>query len=116
MSNRLIELEKLGQSIWLDNIQRSLINSSELRRLSEEDGLRGVTSNPTIFEKAITGSKDYDDQLRSLITSGASVSEIYEKVVIGDISRPPDVLKPFYVPTNPTSDYLSLPHNPLLLY
>jgi len=116
MSNRLIELEKLGQSIWLDNIQRSLIDSGELRRLIEEDGLRGVTSNPTIFEKAITGSKDYDDQLRALITSGASVSEIYEKVVIEDISRAADVLKPVYDRTNAIDGYISLEVNPRLAY
>src|SRR3954452_12630853 len=96
MSNRLVELAKLGQSVWLDNIQRKLLDSGELKRLIDEDDLRGVTSNPTIFEKAITGSKDYDEQLKALITSGATVTQIYEAVVIEDISRAADVLKPVY--------------------
>ncbi len=62
-SNPLKRLETLGQSIWLDYIRRDLITSGKLRRLIEEDGLRGMTSNPSIFEKAITGSHDYDDSI-----------------------------------------------------
>ncbi len=67
MSNPLIEVMKLGQSIWYDNIRRAMLDGGDLARKIEEDDLRGVTSNPTIFEKAITGSTDYDEQLRELI-------------------------------------------------
>src|SRR5207244_3236482 len=65
-TNPLLELQKFGQSIWLDYIRRSLITSGELQRLMDEDGLRGITSNPSIFEKAISGSTDYADLLNSL--------------------------------------------------
>jgi transaldolase / glucose-6-phosphate isomerase len=116
MSNRLVELAKLGQSVWLDNIQRKLIESGELKHLIDEDDLRGVTSNPTIFEKAITGSKDYDEQLKALITSGATVTQIYEAVVIEDISRAADVLKPVYERTKGVDGYISLEVNPKLAY
>ena len=70
--NPLIELKKLGQSVWNDNIERKLITSGELKRLIDEDGLSGVTSNPAIFEKAIAGSDLYADQLRDLAEKGAS--------------------------------------------
>jgi transaldolase/glucose-6-phosphate isomerase len=116
MSNRLVELMKLGQSIWFDNIQRGMLNSGELQRMVEEDDLRGVTSNPTIFEKAITGSGDYDSQLRSLINSGASVEEIYEGLVIDDITRAADILKPVYDRTRGVDGYISLEVNPQLAY
>ena len=76
MSNPLVEIMKLGQSIWYDNIRRALLISGDLQKKIDEDDLRGVTSNPTIFEKAITGSTDYDDQLRSLVSSGVSVKDI----------------------------------------
>src|SRR5215472_9610890 len=86
MSNTLLEVMKLGQSIWYDNIRRAMLTSGDLQKKVDEDDLRGVTSNPTIFEKAITGSTDYDEQLRSLVASGKSVKEIYEALVIEDIS------------------------------
>ena len=77
-SNPLKRLEALGQSIWLDYIRRDLITSGGLRRLIEEDGLRGMTSNPSIFEKAITGSHDYDEDIRALALEGKGVQAIYE--------------------------------------
>jgi transaldolase/glucose-6-phosphate isomerase len=116
MSNRLVELMNLGQSVWFDNIHRALIESGELKRMVEDDDLRGVTSNPTIFEKAITGSKDYDRQLNELIAAGASVNEIYEALVIDDISRAADILKPVYDRTNAVDGYISLEVNPRLAY
>src|SRR4051812_40353878 len=116
MSNRLIELARLGQSVWFDNIQRALINTGELKKMVDEDDLRGVTSNPTIFEKAITGSKDYDEQLNSLISSGASVQDIYEGLVIDDIGRAADVLKPVYEKTSGIDGYISLEVSPKLAY
>jgi transaldolase len=76
--NPLKQLGALGQSIWLDYIRRDLISSGQLRRLIEDDGLRGMTSNPAIFEKAISESHDYDDDIRALSQKGKSVVEIYE--------------------------------------
>ncbi len=69
-TNPLLQLGALGQSIWLDYIRRDLIVSNELRRLIDEDGLRGMTSNPAIFEKAIAGSRDYDEDIRAMALAG----------------------------------------------
>src|SRR5829696_8789618 len=96
MSNRLVEIAKLGQSIWYDNIRRAMLTSGDLAKKIEEDDLRGVTSNPTIFEKAITGSADYDEQLRQLVAEGRSVPDIYEEIVVGDIAAAADALRPVY--------------------
>ena len=74
---KLAELEKLGQSVWFDFIRRSLITSGELKELIAK-GVRGITSNPAIFEKAIAGSSDYDDDIKKLSQAGKSVEEIYE--------------------------------------
>src|SRR4028118_1363368 len=93
MSNTLVEIMKTGQSIWYDNIRRAMLVSGDLQKKIEDDDLRGVTSNPTIFEKAITGSNDYDEQLRSLAQAGKSVSEIYEDLVVEDIRPAAEPLK-----------------------
>ena len=116
MSNPLVEIMKLGQSIWYDNIRRALLISGDLQKKIDEDDLRGVTSNPTIFEKAITGSTDYDDQLRSLVSSGVSVKDIYEALVIDDIARAADILKPVYHKTDGIDGYISLEVSPRLAY
>jgi len=107
---------KLGQSIWYDNIRRAMLVSGDLQKKIDEDDLRGVTSNPTIFEKAITGSTDYDEQMRSLITAGKSVKEIYEALVIDDIGNAADILKPVYDKTDGVDGYISLEVNPRLAY
>lgn len=116
MSNPLVEVMKLGQSIWYDNIRRAMLVSGDLKMKIEQDDLRGVTSNPTIFEKAITGSTDYDEQMRSLINAGKSVKEIYEALVIDDIGRAADILKPVYDKTDGVDGYISLEVNPRLAY
>jgi transaldolase len=116
MSNPLVEIMKLGQSIWYDNIRRAMLSSGDLLNKIQEDDLRGVTSNPTIFEKAITGSTDYDHQLRALVSAGKSVSDIYEELVIDDISRAADILKPVYDKTDGLDGYISLEVNPRLAY
>src|SRR6266581_2716967 len=116
MSNPLVEVMKLGQSIWYDNIRRAMLVSGDLQKKIDEDDLRGVTSNPTIFEKAITGSTDYDDQLRSLVSSGLSVKDIYEALVIDDIARAADILKPVYHKTDGIDGYISLEVSPRLAY
>jgi transaldolase / glucose-6-phosphate isomerase len=116
MSNPLVEIMKLGQSIWYDNIRRAMLVSGDLKKKIDEDDLRGVTSNPTIFEKAITGSTDYDEQMRSLVSGGKSVSEIYEELVIDDIASAADILKPVYDRTDGLDGYISLEVNPKLAY
>src|ERR1700749_2365265 len=116
MSNRLTEIMQLGQSIWYDNIRRAMISTGDLRKKIEEDDLRGVTSNPTIFEKAITGSGDYDDQLRRLVQAGKGVSEIYEDLVAEDIGNAADILLPVYERTDGLDGYISLEVNPALSY
>jgi len=113
-TNPLIELTKLGQSIWNDNIERKLITSGELKRLIDEDGLSGVTSNPAIFEKAIAGSDLYADQLRELATQGKSPMEIYEALAIRDIQMTADVLKEVYDRTGGADGFVSLECSPLL--
>ncbi|HYO91753.1 MAG TPA: bifunctional transaldolase/phosoglucose isomerase, partial [Pyrinomonadaceae bacterium] len=116
MTNHLLEVMKLGQSIWYDNIRRAMLESGDLQKKIAEDDLRGVTSNPTIFEKAITGSTDYDAQFRSLAGSGKSVVEIYEALVLEDISRAADILKPVYDKTSAQDGYISLEVSPRLAY
>jgi transaldolase/glucose-6-phosphate isomerase len=116
MSNPLVEVMKLGQSIWYDNIRRAMLVSGDLQKKIDEDDLRGVTSNPTIFEKAITGSTDYDEQMRLLITAGKGVKDIYEALVIDDIGRAADILKPVYDKTDGIDGYISLEVNPRLAY
>jgi transaldolase len=113
-TNPLIELTKLGQSIWHDNIERKLITSGELKRLMDEDGLSGVTSNPAIFEKAIVGSELYADQLREVAEAGKSPLEIYEALAIKDIQMAADVLAEVYERTGGKDGFVSLECNPLL--
>src|SRR5262247_1470498 len=114
--NPLVELQKLGQSVWYDNIRRALIDNNEIATKITQDDLRGITSNPTIFEKAITGSTDYNEALRKLIAEGRSVSEIYESLVIEDIQRAADLFKPVYERTNKLDGYVSLEVSPLLAH
>ncbi|MEA2374643.1 MAG: transaldolase, partial [Thermoleophilaceae bacterium] len=82
VNERLAALTAAGTSIWLDQIRRSLIEGGELQRLIDEYSLRGVTSNPAIFEKAILGSSDYDDELRRMASEGLGPREIYENIAI----------------------------------
>jgi transaldolase/glucose-6-phosphate isomerase len=116
MSNHLIEVMKAGQSIWYDNIRRAMLETGDLSKKIAEDDLRGVTSNPTIFEKAITGSTDYDGQMRLLVQKGASVSDIYEALVLDDIRAAADILKPVYDKTDGIDGYISLEVDPRLAY
>ena len=113
--NPLRELGKYDQSAWLDYIRRSLIASGELRRLIEEDGLGGVTSNPAIFEKAITGSTDYTEALLELQKEkDLDPMAIYERLAIKDIQDAADVLRPVYDRTRRRDGYVSLEVSPFL--
>ncbi len=114
--NPLLEIEKLGQSIWYDNIRRALLENGDLANMIANDGLRGVTSNPTIFEKAITGSTDYNEAMQKLIAEGKSVVEIYEALAIEDIQHAADLFKPVYERTNMLDGYVSLEVSPLLAH
>src|SRR5256886_9014015 len=112
--NPLLLLQKHGQSIWLDYIRRDLITSGELKRLIDNDGLRGMTSNPSIFEKAIVGSTDYSDFLDQLIAQGLSAGDIYERIAVRDIQDAADILLPVYKSTNKRDGYVSLEVSPTL--
>jgi len=112
--NPLLELQKFGQSVWLDYIRRDLITSGELKRLIDNDGLRGMTSNPSIFEKAIVGSNDYADFLNQLIAQGLSAGDIFDRIAVRDIQDAADTLLPVYKSTNKRDGYVSLEVSPTL--
>ncbi|MEW5975022.1 MAG: transaldolase [Acidobacteriota bacterium] len=114
VANPLVELQNLGQSVWCDNISREMLQTGELLRLIGDDGLRGVTSNPTIFEKAINGSNHYDDAIRSLVKSGAEVEAVYEALVTDDIQRGADLFLPAYRETQGQDGFISLEVSPKL--
>jgi transaldolase len=111
----LIDLQKFGQSVWLDYIRRNLITSGELKRLIDEDGLRGITSNPSIFEKAISGSTDYADLLQSLASrTDLDAKARYEILAIRDIQDAADMLRPVYEGSKRRDGYVSLEVSPYL--
>jgi len=114
-TNPLKDLLKFGQSVWLDYIRRDLLTSGELKRLIEEDGLRGMTSNPTIFEKAITGGKLYDDLLNSLKSrTDLDAKGRFEILAIRDIQDAADILRPVYDSSKRRDGYVSLEVSPYL--
>jgi transaldolase/glucose-6-phosphate isomerase len=114
-TNPLKDLQRYGQSVWLDYIRRNLMTSGELKRLIEEDGLRGMTSNPSIFEKAITGSTDYTDFLASLdARTELDAKARYELLAIRDIQDAADALRPVYQSTRHRDGYVSLEVSPYL--
>ncbi|MGB5933608.1 MAG: transaldolase family protein, partial [Anaerolineae bacterium] len=112
---RLHELSKIGQAIWLDYIRRSFITSGQLQAWIET-GVTGVTSNPTIFEKAIAGSTDYDEALHRLVDAGKKAVEIYEALAFEDIQRAADLLRPVYQSTGGRDGYVSLEASPHLAH
>ena len=114
-SNHLRDLLNYGQSIWLDYIRRDLFTGGELQRLLDEDGLRGMTSNPAIFEKAIAGSSDYTDLLQSLAArTDLDAKGRYEILAIRDIQDAADLLRPVYVNSKRRDGYVSLEVSPYL--
>ncbi len=114
--NPLLELAGYGQSFWLDYIERRLIASGGLKRLVEQDGLRGVTSNPTIFNKAVSASSDYDEQIRELLAGNpqAAAQDLYERLAVTDIRSACDVLAPVYEDSDGVDGYVSLEASPHL--
>jgi len=117
LENPLKQLARFGQSIWLDYIRRSLMTSGELRRMVQEDGLGGMTSNPSIFEKAIEGGEEYADYLAELRKDKSlDAKGIYERLAIRDIQDAADVLRPVYTSTNQRDGYVSLEVAPYLAH
>ncbi len=118
MNIRFKELEQIGQSVWLDNISRDLLNNKELERLIEEVGLKGVTSNPTIFQKAIGSGSAYDGQIGHLLSINPSLSadELFEELAVSDIQRAADVLFPVYEKTDGVDGFVSIEVSPILAY
>jgi len=114
--NAIQTLYRAGQSVWCDNLGRAMIESGELKRLMDL-GIVGITSNPTIFMKAITGSNDYDDRIAELLDEGISdINELYERLVVPDIADAADILRPVYDRTGGVDGFVSLEVNPLLAY
>ena len=114
--NPLIQLGMIGQSVWLDYIKRDLIASGELRRLINEDGLRGMTSNPSIFEKAIAGSQEYEKDIHDLTLKGKKVIEIYESLSQKDVGNAADEFRRVYDETGGDDGFVSLEVNPHLAH
>ena len=115
-ANPLLLLTGLGQSVWYDYITRDLLSSGELKRLIEDDGLRGMTSNPTIFEKAIAGSQLYDEDIRRMSESGLRAAEIFESLAVRDVQAACDVFRPLYEETRGRDGYVSLEVSPQLAH
>src|SRR5271165_5179821 len=106
--NPLRELEETGQSIWLDFITRKFIAEGKLAKLITEDGLSGVTSNPTIFQKAITGGKEYDETISRLVREGKNSDQIFDALSIEDIQQACDQFRTVYDRTKGADGFVSL--------
>jgi transaldolase len=114
--NPLLRLIECGQSYWLDNLTRGMISSGDLKRRVREEGLRGVTSNPAIFHKAIAGSEDYDPQIKDLVAAGKDGAAIYERLVVTDIRDACDALRPVYNVSKGVDGFVSLEVSPHLAH
>lgn len=114
--NPIKQLGMLGQSVWLDYICRDLINSGELKRFMDEDGIKGVTSNPSIFEKALASTDDYDNDIQAMILEGKDVNAIYENLSQQDVRHAADELRNVYAKTEGKEGYVSLEVNPHLAH
>ncbi|MBI3898873.1 MAG: transaldolase [Gammaproteobacteria bacterium] len=114
--NPLLEIKRLGQSVWLDNLSRPLLRDGGLRRLIEQDGLTGVTSNPAIFQKAIAADTYYRDDLARLKTTTLDPEQRYESLAIADVQAACDLLSPIYETTRGDDGYVSLEVSPTLAH
>ena len=107
MSNRLREIEALGQAIWIDNLNRELLDDGTLRELIEQDGISGVTSNPTIFEKGMGHSDRYDDAFREVAAETNDPQEVFERLALDDVREAADLLRPTFEATDGQDGYVS---------
>jgi len=115
--NSLLGLKEAGQSVWIDYLSRDLINTDELKKLMDEDGVNGVTSNPSIFQKAIEGSDSYDGQLKELVAGGLrDEKELFLKVATKDVGDAADMLLPVYEETGGRDGFVSIEVSPDLAY
>ena len=114
-TSRLYDLQAQGQSVWYDNIRRGLIKSGELQQLID-DGVVGITSNPTIFEKAMVDSNDYDDDLDRLAKEGQDARAVFETLSLSDIGKAADMLRGVYDKTDGLDGYVSIEVSPVLAH
>jgi len=115
-TNPLLKLKSLGQSVWLDYIQRGILENNEVTNMIIKDGLAGITSNPAIFEKAINEHDDYDQAIITLSKSGASAEYIYEMLTIEDVQQAADLFRSVYENSNGRDGFVSLEVSPYLAY
>ncbi|HEY9802102.1 MAG TPA: transaldolase [Leptolyngbyaceae cyanobacterium] len=115
-TNHLLEIKEYGQSIWMDNLSRDIIQSGELKNLVENQGICGITSNPAIFEKAIANNVIYDADIEAGVRAGKSTQEIYESLVFADIRSACDILRPVYDASNKLDGYVSIEVPPTIAH
>ncbi|OKH26291.1 transaldolase [Chroogloeocystis siderophila] len=115
-ANHLIEIKEYGQSIWMDNLTRDMIQSGELKQLIENGGICGITSNPAIFEKAINGNVIYDADIEAGIKAGLPTYKIYESLIFEDIRNACDILRPVYEASNGLDGYVSIEVPPTIAH
>src|SRR5437879_11267931 len=115
-TNPLKGLLAYGQSPWMDYVRRDLLTSGQLKKYIDDDGLRGMTSNPSIFEKAITGSNLYNDILNSPDAKKLDANGVFEKIAIRDVQDACDIFKPVYAETKRHDGYVSLEVSPFLVF
>jgi len=114
--NPLVRVQDFGQSIWQDYIRRKMILTGELKKLIDEDGIRGVTSNPAIFDKAIAGSDDYDSSIRAMALDGKDIEEIYQTLTVEDVQNAADEFRRLYDSSDGKHGFVSLEVNPHLAH
>jgi transaldolase len=114
MANKWLEIEQFGQSLWYDNMSRSLVSSGDLEAMIEELGVKGITSNPSIFEKSISSGKEYDEDIQKLVGKGLDTDAIYERLTTDDIRNAADVLRTVYDRTNGEDGFVSIEVDPRL--
>ncbi len=115
-TNHLLELHEHGQSVWMDNLSRDIIQSGQLAEMVKTQGIRGITSNPAIFEKAIAGNAIYDAAISDGIKAGKSINDIYESLVFADIQNAADILKPIFEESKGEDGYVSIEVSPNLAH
>lgn len=115
-TNHILEIAQYGQSIWMDNLTRDLVESGELKKMIESRGIRGITSNPAIFEKAIAGNKIYDADIEKGIRAGLPTYKIYESLVFDDIRHACDIFRPIYEESNGLDGYISIEVPPTIAH